>query len=92
MSSKTSFAKLPKTAFTKWLDRLVEDKNLDLEHPFEVQGRSGYNRIPLGCVIEACKSAPANEQAAIKSMLVQIDFRNGNVTHFFGHLAQAIAV
>jgi hypothetical protein len=81
-----------KTAFTKWLDRLVEEKELDTEQAFEVTGPSGYNRIPLGCVIEAIKSAPAHEQASIKSMIVKIDFRNGNVAHYFGHLAQALAI
>jgi hypothetical protein len=81
-----------KTSFTKWLDRLVDEKGLDLEQAFEVQGPSGYNRIPLGCVIDAIKSAPTNEQAGIKTMLVKIDFHNGNVAHYFGHLAQAIAV
>lgn len=80
------------TTFTKWLDTLVSEKGLDVEQVLTVQGKSGPNYIPLGCVIEAIKSAPAREQAGIKDMLVRIDFRNGNVCDYFRHLAQAIAV
>lgn len=41
--------------------------------------------------MEAMFSAPAHEQAAIKTTLVKIDFRNGDILHFFRHLAGAIA-
>lgn len=78
--------------FTKWLDTFTAEKGLDMEQAFTVNGASGENHIPLGCVIEAIKSAPVREQNAIRSMLVKIDFRNGNVCHYFAHLAQAIAI
>jgi hypothetical protein len=78
--------------FTKWLETFTTEKNLDLEQVFAVEGKSGTNHIPLGCVIEAIKSAPSSEQAGIKSMIVKIDFRNGDVCHYFKHLAQAIAI
>lgn len=78
--------------FTKWLDTFITEKGLDLEQAFTVKGKSGDNFIPLGCVIDAIKSAPAREQSAIKDMVVKIDFRNGNVCHYFAHLAQAIAI
>lgn len=80
------------TSFTRWLDTLVSEKGLDTEHTFQKEGASGLNVIPLGCVIESIKSAPANEQAAIKNVLVKIDYKNGNVMHFFDHLAGALAV
>ena len=77
--------------FNKWLDTLIEEKKLDTESTCEVEGKEwGWNLIPLGCVIEAIKSAPKNEQAAIKDTLVKIDFINGDVMHFFKHLAGAI--
>lgn len=78
--------------FTKWLNTFVSEKNLDTEQMFTVEGKSGANHIPLGCVLDAIKSAPASEQAGIKSMIVKIDFRNGDVCHYFKHLAQAIAL
>ena len=77
--------------FEKWLDTLVEEKELDTEDVFEVEGASGMNLIPLGVVIEHIKIAPAHEQRQIKNILVKIDFANGDVMHFFNHLAGAIA-
>lgn len=43
-------------------------------------------------VVEATKLAPAHEQKAIKTMLVKIDFVNGDVRRYLRHMAQAIAL
>lgn len=78
--------------FTKWLDTFTSEKGLDMEHILTVKGASGDNMIPLGCVIDAIKSAPASEQNGIKTMIVKIDFHNAPVLPYFAHLAQAIAL
>jgi hypothetical protein len=78
--------------FTEWLDTFTTEKNLNVEQVFTVQGATGANHIPLGCVIEAIKSAPVREQNAIKDVLVIIDFHHGDVCRYFAHLAQAIAI
>lgn len=78
-------------SFNRWLDTFVEEKRIDLHRIFEVEGPSGFNIIPVGCIVDLMKSAPASEQAAIKSTLVKIDFVNGDVYHFFRHLAGAVA-
>lgn len=78
--------------FTKWLDTFVAEKGLDTEHLFEVAGMSGTNLIPLGVVVDAIKSTGSREQAAIKTMIVKIDFLNGNVLNYFNHLAKALAI
>lgn len=77
-----------------WLMRFLDEKGVDLEEVFEIEsnGPFGNNFIPLGCVVEAILSAPANEQKGIKSMLVKLDFMNKNVVDYFKHLAKAIAV
>ena len=75
-----------------WIDRVVSEKELDAEHVFEVKGASGPNFIPLAVVIEHVRIATKREQAAIKNMLVRIDFVNGDVMRFFNHLAKAIAI
>ena len=80
------------TTFNTWLDTLIEEKGLDTETRFECEGDSGLNSIPLGCVVEAIKQAPKYEQQGIKQTLVAIDFRNGDVMHFFNHLAGALAI
>lgn len=78
--------------FAAWLDTFVKEKRVNMDRVFDVEGPSGLNCIPVGCVVEAIKQAPAHEQAAIKSTFVKIDFFNGDVYHFFKHLAGALAL
>lgn len=78
--------------FNNWLDTFTAEKGIDTEARFEVEGPSGTNNMAYGNVLEAMKGAPAHEQAAIKDMIVRIDFANGDVCHYFRHLAQALAI
>lgn len=80
------------TAFATWIDTFVDEKGIDTEHIFTKTGPVwGENIIPLGVVVEHMKIASAKEQAGIKDILVKIDFANGDVMHFFDHLAGALA-
>ena len=78
--------------FNKWIDTLISEKNIDPETLIEVEGASGTNIMPLQVVIDAIKSTTRNEQAAIKMTLVKIDFCNGDIMHYFTHLAGALAI
>jgi hypothetical protein len=78
-------------SFSKWLDVFLSEKGIDLDEIMTVEGDSGQNLIPVGCLVDAIKSAPTHEQRGIKSMLVRIDFQNGKVMDYLRHLAQAIA-
>ncbi len=78
--------------FKTWFDTFIAEKGIDTERRFEVEGASGTNSIPAGCVIEAIHAALAREQSAIKTMIVKIDFVNGDVYDYLRHLAQAIAI
>ncbi len=80
------------STFTTWFDTFIEEKGIDLEQTFSVEGPSGENIMPVGTVIEAIKMAPADEQGFIKHTLVRIDFHNGDPVHFFQHLAHALAI
>lgn len=77
--------------FKKWLDTFVDEKEIDREAILEVEGPSGLNCIPVGCLLEAMFSTTPREQASIKATIVKIDFVNGDVLDYFRHLAQAIA-
>lgn len=79
-------------SFDRWIDTFIEEKGIDTEYLLSVDGLLGKNYIPVGCVIEAMKEAPKNEQQAIKNMIVKIDFVNGDVVDFFRHLAEDIAL
>lgn len=77
--------------FDAWLDTFLAEKGVDLEDSFEIQGGEwGTNYFTYGVVVEAVKSASPFEQVQIKHKIVQIDFRNGDVKHYFRHLAQAL--
>lgn len=77
--------------FNKWLDTFLSEKGIDLDQPFTVDGKSGPNFMEVSHVVDAMKATSPAEQAKIKTTLVQIDFRNGDVMHFIKHLARAIA-
>jgi len=79
--------------FATWIDTLISEKGLDREHRFEIEtdGFWGSHSIPLGVVIDAAKTATPAEQAQIKDIIVKIDFRNGDLMHFFAHLAKGLA-
>lgn len=79
--------------FNQWLDTFIEEKDFDTERLFAVEGKSGINFIPLGCVIEAIKFAPKNEREQIKDMIVKIDLcAPDKVLGYFEYLAKAIAM
>ena len=78
--------------FEKWLDTMVEEKGLNLDHTFEYNGPEwGMNMIPLEAVIELIKGFHPQTQQTTKNRLVEIDFKNGDVMHFFGYIAQKMA-
>lgn len=76
----------------KYLVALFEEKNISLETSIEAQGESGTNFMTLQTVVDAIVIAPKHEQRKIKDILVQIDFKNGDVLHFIKHLANALAI
>lgn len=78
--------------FSNWLDTFVSEKGIDPEQVLRVDGPSGSNSIPVACLIDMMKQAPAHEQRGIKDMIVRIDFRNGDVLDYFRHLAHAVAM
>lgn len=82
----------PMSSFVAWLDTFVEEKGIDLDEHFDVEGPSGTNVFPMGVVIDTIKQTNADEQAAIKQQLVILDFQNRDVAAYFRHLAGALAL
>lgn len=78
--------------FATWIDTFLSEKRICTETVLTVAGASGANSIPVACLVDMMKQAPKHEQSGIKAMLVKIDFRNGDVLHYFRHLAQAVAI
>jgi len=82
--------------FDKWLDTLLEEKGIDPESTIAFDGPSAksgtYNFMMLDVVVEALKNTSPAEQAAVKNMLVKIDFVNGDVVDYLRHLAGALVL
>ena len=78
--------------YNKWLDTLVNEKGIDREEAIIIEGKSGVNFMTVETVLEAIKATGTQEQKAIKNTLVLIDFKNGDIVHYFRHLAQALAI
>lgn len=77
--------------FGKWIDTFIEEKGIDTEFVFEVEGKSGeVNFIPVGCVIDYVKAFPPCHEN-FKNKVVGIDFVNGDVMDFFKHCAKGMA-
>ena len=76
--------------FIKWFETFLEEKNLPFCN-WEIADSIGeYNLIDSDVVIEAIRGADPEEQASIKETIVMIDFKNGDVNHFFKHLATGL--
>ena len=79
------------SAFDKWLDTFVEEKQIDLGQIIEIKTDDNIHYFEIGNIVENIKSTTPEEQAEIKNMIVKIDFYNGDVIDYFKHLAQALA-
>lgn len=75
-----------------WLRTFIEEKEIDLDQHFEIQGQRCGNIFTYGYIVETIEVAPAHEQKKIRDVLVQIDFANGDVRDFLRHLGKALAL
>ena len=71
---------------------ITETSKMSFETPIEVDGPSGVNHMTVQTIVDHIMVAPKHEQKQIRNIMVQIDFRNGDMMHFFNHLAKAIAI
>jgi hypothetical protein len=70
----------------KYLTTLLTEKGKNLDDELQIDGHFGLTFKMLFDFIESLPEYHAN----IKKMLVQIDFKNGDVFHYFDHLAQGM--
>jgi|TARA_Y100000401_G_scaffold98144_1_gene85810 hypothetical protein len=79
-----------KMNFQTWFNTFLEEKALPSETWLIADEDGLVHHITSAVVIEAIYSASKYEQAQIKNTIVKIDFHNGNVLHFFKHLAKGL--
>ena len=73
--------------FEKWLETLITEKGVDMDDAIELEGHIGFTYAVL---VEQLAAMPEHHEA-IKTKLVVIDFKNGDVFHFLKYLAKGIA-
>jgi len=77
------------SAFEYWFRQFIEEKDLpevtySISHPAYIDvAMTNYDVVEI--IIE---QATPVEQLKVKDVLVQIDFANGDINHFFEHLAE----
>jgi hypothetical protein len=77
------------TKTAKYLELFFEEKEIKYES-WEIEHNDNIHFIDTDYVIEAIKTAPAEEKEQIANTLRKIDFVNGNVNHFLKFLAEAL--
>ena len=74
-----------------YLNRFFSEKQIDTM-VFEKTDRFGNVHIlDTEVVIEHISLTSGNERKQVEGIIRKIDFHNGNLNHFFAHLAEAIA-
>lgn len=75
-----------------FFNRFFSEKQIE-ERTYEVQAPGGtLNLIPTSAVIAAIKRTQGQEAKAVEAIIRKIDFANGDLHHFFAHIAQGLAV
>ena len=80
--------------FKTWFNTFVSEKQINTQHTFEIEQPGsifGNHFVPFSVVREFLfDSIGAVEQAQVETQLVQIDFHNGDVMHFFNFIAEGL--
>lgn len=76
--------------FNKWIDVFLYEKGIDVEQMIKIEKDNTIHFFDLRIIINSIKSTTKFEQATIKNTLITIDFKNGDVIHYFKYLAQAL--
>jgi len=76
--------------FINWFDTFTAEKKIPYI-AWEINSEDGTTHmIDNNVVMEHIRISSKSEQNGIKNVLVKIDFANGDVNHFFKHLATAL--
>lgn len=78
-------------AFRQWIDTFLREKGLSTEHMFDYNDDDGFATVSLGAIVDAVCASNETVKELVKHKLVQIDFRNGDVLHFFRYLGANLA-
>ena len=73
----------------EYFERYFEEAQLPYQ-AWNIQVGTTMHHVDSNVVIENIKAAPPAEQAAIRAMMVRIDFKAGDMNHYLEHLAKCM--
>lgn len=76
--------------FDEWIDTFLSEKGVDMDHIFAVETKKNTHYVDLRVLIENLKVSGPTIQNKVKTTLIQIDFRNGDVMHYLRFLAEGL--
>ncbi|MDX1318122.1 MAG: hypothetical protein R3262_11245 [Xanthomarina gelatinilytica] len=82
--------------FIEWFEMFIEEKNLEnvvYMTKFELDEEDmGIDVIQIDTemIIETIKKTSQEQQEKIQEILIKLDFMNGDIHHFFNHLANGL--
>jgi hypothetical protein len=91
-SEKESIQKKYNASFKLWLDTFIEEKELPMDDIFEITKDGNLNIFSYKSIYAYILISTPTEKEKIKKTIVKIDFLNGDVLHYFRHLANAITI
>lgn len=74
--------------FYKWLNTFIEEKELENEI-YKIEHNGYIHYVQLNTVLDLIRISATEEKKKIKEKIIQIDFYNGDLHHFFRYLAEA---
>ena len=91
-SEKDSILKKYNASFKLWLDTFIKEKELPMDDVFEITKENNLNIFSYKSIYQYILISTPTEKEKIKKTIIKIDFFNGDVLHYFRHLANAIAI
>ena len=92
-SEKESILKKYNASFKLWLDTFIKEKDLPMDDVFEIVSEGNFHYyFSYKTIYEYILISTPTEKEKIKKTIVKIDFLNGDVLHYFRHLANAITI
>jgi hypothetical protein len=74
----------------KYLTTMIEEKGKDIEDYIECLEDKGHFGITYQMLIDFIVSMPKEIKRQIKKTLIYIDFKNGDVFHYFDYIADGM--
>lgn len=82
---------MKKNEFDEWLDKFIEEKEINLDEPFSIEVDGIGHLFDYASIIEQIKHTSKSQQEKIRNKIVEIEFYNADVKDFLRHLAIPLA-